>query len=624
MRQPLSIRRGARTVASAIASDASVSFFLGAGVSKAAPSFLPGWPQFREAFLSALISKLATHKLLSRPEAESIYAALSSFTTQQPFSQATEVVLQWIHSHAASAVKNMLQVFAQGNPNLNHGTLAYFAARPNVLVATCNFDTHIEAALRQLRIPHHLYAGHRAIGSLGSFREYVRHLHHPTRTVAPILKIHGCVSTFPTIRATIEQVSRPMRSAAKLALKGLIDRRTLVVAGYRGADTDLVPQILSAARDAEHVYWLALDEDDIIPQVKLMLNATPVVGDLDVFFRHLATMFKSPFRPHQSASLSLEAWADKAVSRTSVGGAALGVMTLAMHVGCFRVVEILAGRVAERLSLQPETVAKALMAMGDTMRRRDPRGALAEFQRAERVARRLRAAKPLLYARTLAYLGGQMLLMGDLDTALRFNTRSIRWAQRDKRRGPRLMALNLDDRAVIFRRRGNVSHAIRLRWKAIRRLEKVGDQINLAMVYNNLGKDYDARDQVQEAAKWWRKSIELKEATGNNPDIARTRFNLGEALRNNGDVQEAVRELVVARDRARITDDKVTEARTIYALAASAYQIRKMHQARRILARARERASKAVDWRSDRSRVDWARRIEQMINGTAPLNDNAS
>jgi len=502
MGQPLSIQRAAATVASVIESGAPVSFFVGAGVSQAAPSSLPVWSQFRDAFLSALISKLATRELLARDEADSVYAALSSFTAQQRFSQATELVLQWIYLHAASAVKNMLQVFAQGAPNLNHGTLAFLAARPNVLVGTWNFDTHIEAALQELRIPHRVYAGHRSIGSLRSFHQYAQHLGRRARTHAPLLKIHGCVSAFRTIQATIEQVSRPMRSAATVALSRLIDHRTLVVAGYRGADTDLVSQILSSARDADHVYWLALHGDDVIPQARLLLNATPVIGNLDVFFRRLATMCKSPFRPNESSSVSLEALSRKAVMNTSLGGAALGMMTFAMHVGCFRVVEILAERVAERLSDQPETVARALMALGDTMRRRDPSSALAEFRRAECVARRLRTEKPLLYARTLAYLAGQVLLSGDLDSALRLNTRSIRWAQRDQRRGGRLLALNLDDRAIIFRRKGKVHHAIRLRREAIRRLKKDGDLINLAMVYNSLGKDYDARDRISEAITW--------------------------------------------------------------------------------------------------------------------------
>jgi tetratricopeptide (TPR) repeat protein len=145
-------------------------------------------------------------------------------------------------------------------------------------------------------------------------------------------------------------------------------------------------------------------------------------------------------------------------------------------------------------------------------------------------------------------------------------------------------------------------------------LKKAGDLINLAMVYNNLGKDYDSLDQFDQAEKWWRLSLNLKEKyTSNSPDTAWTHFNLGELLRHTGRIEESVGHLVSARRRARMLHDRVVEARAIYSLAAIALYNGRKAQAKQLVALAVRKASEAEDWHGDNSRVRWTQKIEKMV-----------
>jgi len=252
------------------------------------------------------------------------------------------------------------------------------------------------------------------------------------------------------------------------------------------------------------------------------------------------------------------------------------------------------------------------MSLGDSKRRNSPSEAFHCFEEAEASAKLVRAGHPLLYGHALKYLANQHCLLGRLDTALALNTRSLRWVRKSGDRTAEGRVL--DDRAIIFRQRGNVRYAISLRQRAACLLEKAGDKISLAMVYNNLGKDYDSQDSFAEAEKWWREGLRLKEReTSDSPDIGRTCFNIGELLRYTGKTREAIPFLTRARARARMHRDRVIETRSLYSLAAVAYSCGKDLQAKRFLSLAETQARSVEDWYGRPGRVEWAQEIYDTI-----------
>jgi len=538
MEHPLTIQAAANSVISAITLGTPLSFFVGAGVSKDAPSFLPDWTEFRNAMLAALTDRLCDAKFISFENGILVKDELLQYGARRGLWLRPEVVLQWIYPYISTTVHNMLRIFSCGHPNRNHWTLALLSASSNTLIATCNFDTHIERAIETIGLPFRRFAGTRQAGECHSFREYLEFAKIRCESPIPVLKIHGCVSAPSTIKATIEQVSRPMSRAGKEALRHLVRKRFLVVAGYSGRDSDILTEIAAAAAESKGILWLARKKSSVIPDVLKIPNVRIVIGDLNPFFITIADLLKFDCHTEAGCPVSVHHHAEDAVRHARVIPAAIAISELAMHIGCHSIVHLLSQKIIES-SRKRRYVALAWMSLGDSKRRSEPKAALQCFEEAEATAQTLRADQPLLYAHSLKYLAAQYYVLGDLDRALAVNTKGLKWVR--KSRNQAAEGRIIDDRALIFRQRGNIDHAIRLRFDSVRLLKKAGDLISLAMVYNNLGKDYDTLDQFVEAERWWRESLRLKEEhTSNSPDIARTCFNIGELLRHTGRIEEAL------------------------------------------------------------------------------------
>jgi len=617
MAQSLTMQAAASIVANAINVGTPLSFFVGAGVSKDDPSFLPDWTEFRNAMLTVLTDRLYATAFLTGDSTTVVKNDLLEYDSRYGSPRGLwlkpEVVLQWIHSYIPTAVHNMLRVFACGHPNRNHLTLALLAARSNILLATCNFDTQIERAIETIGFPFRRFAGSRPAGGCHSFREYMAFTRRTRKSPIAVLKIHGCISAPSTIRATIEQVSRPIRRAEKEALRHLLRNRFLIVAGYSGRDPDIRNEFEAVAAKSKGLLWLARDEGSLTTEVSRIPNTTFGTGDINTFFAALADCLKLEIRVKTGLPISVSAHAETAVRNAPVLPTALALSELAMHIGCRSTVEILAERVITS-SRNRRWIALAWMSLGDSKRRANPRDALHCFEQAEAAARTLRADHPLMYGHSLKYLAAQHYVLGDLDIALALNTKSLTWVRKsgDQATEGRV----LDDRAIIYRQRGNIHYAIRLRMQSVALLEKAGDTISLAMVYNNLGKDYDRLDNFSEAEKWWRKSLVLKEKeTSDSPDIGRTCFNIGELLRHTERREEALPFLTRARARARMHDDRVIEARALYSMAAIAFTRGKVAQAKRLVNLAAAKAGSAEDWHGHPARVKWAQEIQDMVTG---------
>jgi len=599
-------------VSSLIKEQESISFFVGAGISKKLPSYMPDWAEFRNALLLALVNKLHKSNTLNSRESSLLKEELVEFSSHQGLWLKPEVVLQWLSTYISGTIYRMLQVFTLGCSNQNHWTLAHLSTLPNVVIATCNFDMHIENAIRAMGKIYVSYACRKRSGKCLSFREFLTNMRNITNESIPLLKIHGCASSPSSIKATLTNVSKPLSQTEKKTIRSIVRQRFLVVAGYSGRDADILSEIRAEAPRSKGILWLAHKESSSITDVKKIPNVMFSYGDVNAFFADVCEVFgfKCPIK--KGIPISVHEYAKNAAQNARTIPTSLALSELAMHIGCHATVKILSQKVILSSS-DPRDIALSWMSYGDSIRRSEPNKALENFKKAELAAHQIKAVQPILYSHTLKYIAAQYYVLGDLESALVFNSKSKNWARKVRNYG--IEGRILDDRALIFRQRGNVSHAIRLRFQSVKLLIKEGDIISLAMVYNNLGKDYDAIEQFDKAVSWWLKSLKLKEEqTSDSPDIARTCFNIGENLRHIGKIDEAFPYLKRANSRSTIHNDHIIEARSLFSLAAINFSNGELSESKRLLHLAKKKTRSIEDWNAHSFRVHWAKKIEKMIN----------
>ncbi len=607
----------AKIVAASFKQHVPLAFFVGAGVSRAPPSALPVWAEFRDALLTALFARLAQTGCLTPTEKnDSLHDLLTHVERCARFpglELRSEVVLERLSPYLRKTLWAMLQVYAHGTPNLNHHVLAHFANSGHALVATCNFDRLIERASRGKLVS---YASLRRTRHDRSFRDYLSILASPQANHAPLLKIHGCAGSPATIKATLSHVSRPVPRAHRESLNRFIHDRLLVVAGYRGDDSDILPEIEHAAAASRGVLWLTLDPDSVPPGMRRPVTR-PVVGDLNDFFAVLSELLGfGDFANIGGTNVVLADQLEKAATAARPIDICIGLSELATHIGCWSAVELLAGR-AITLTFDPRLRALAWMSLGDAKRRQNPPEASHYFKLAARALRRHASRYPGDYGHCLKYLAAQQNLLGPPAAALKLNSRALTWIRKGGDRAS--FGRALDDRANILRRLKGAFAALRVRHRAIHLLERVGDRLNLAMVYNNLGKDYDALRDLPNAERWWRKALEMKEReSSNGPDLGRGRFNLAELLRQTGRLTESLSLMVGAWHNARTHRDRVIVARSLYGLAALGHDLGKTAQAIRLLAVADSVVHAARDWSAHPERVNWAAGIQTKIRSAVP------
>ncbi len=610
----------AATLVAKAAQGGFASAFVGAGISRAAPSLLPSWAQFRDAVLEAMVSRLVISGLCDAKDAPQVLRDLKQESVAQRAWLKPEVVLQWLHPHVRTTLAHCMSVFADAEPNGNHYTLADLALQHNLRVGTCNFDTTIEQALMARGAGLKAFAGTRSSGACGSFREYLD-LDWGAPHVVPVLKVHGCVSAFSTVQATLEQVSRPKSPSAKGAMSSLFAGRFVLVAGYSGRD-DLFPLIESASQSSRGVLWVNLDKESLNPRVLRHRAIQVLIGDADQLFSSIGQRIGSPrFRkPELVRCLALGESLQDSVKGARPLPTALGLASLAMHLGATRAVDYLCEDILAWPAAKPEHRVQALLARGDTYRRSDPKRSMRSFVDAERAASPIRSKHPLLYARVLAYLADQHFLRGSkraLQQALQLNARSSRWARKGK--GNHLILLNMETRASVLAHLGQVEQARRVRMDCVRRLKQEGDLISLAHAYNNLGNDCQDLGLLREAVAWWRQSLALKEEhTSDYPSIGRTRFNIGNVLRETGEYKAAIRELRRSLQEAQVVHDDVTAVRCRYALAAAAGATGKKRQALQLLQRAEKEVAEMPGGLRDSSKARWAARLAAGVRA-API-----
>ena len=171
----------ARRLAASLA-DGPVAIFAGAGISSIPPTDLPSW----SAFNAALINELYRHATALGDVWTPLVEQLSRTTDAGELP--TEYLSQIISNRIGARYFLVLKSLEGDRPNAVHGWLASLAAARRLpAIVTTNFDTLIERALEQERVPHRIV-------SQPEHFEAIKHRIGADPDNCYVLKIHGSVS----------------------------------------------------------------------------------------------------------------------------------------------------------------------------------------------------------------------------------------------------------------------------------------------------------------------------------------------------------------------------------------------------------------------------------------------
>jgi hypothetical protein len=197
------------------------NLFLGAGISKDPPTNGPIWTQMQAGFLSALFGRMESEN----------WPIIENYPQDREIARELDVRPEtfWrllLESCREEVVWSALQAADLGPPNRNHQNIAALLTAGRCrLAVTTNFDEHIERLLSpSVHVKVITDQSHWALGDVPTY-----------------LKLHGSVSAGTSLSYTLEQYDGLRERHMKLvdALSG----RPLIVAGYSGYDTDVLPAL---------------------------------------------------------------------------------------------------------------------------------------------------------------------------------------------------------------------------------------------------------------------------------------------------------------------------------------------------------------------------------------------
>lgn len=195
-----------------------LAFLVGAGISMGRQSQLPGW----ESLVFALMEGIAGPQ----------WAQDEKYVRDHAGLLLNEVLLQHMKETLGLEDTANALVRALGTEKYSrvHRFLAWAIAQCEAQVLTSNMDKLIEEAARPMprnSLPERLFQ-----------------------------KLHGTISDPTTLRFTVEAICCPLAARVTEQVKPELQKRVLIVAGYRGADEfDILPLIFSDAVP-EALIWL--------------------------------------------------------------------------------------------------------------------------------------------------------------------------------------------------------------------------------------------------------------------------------------------------------------------------------------------------------------------------------
>ncbi|MCU0352831.1 MAG: tetratricopeptide repeat-containing sensor histidine kinase [Cytophagales bacterium] len=150
----------------------------------------------------------------------------------------------------------------------------------------------------------------------------------------------------------------------------------------------------------------------------------------------------------------------------------------------------------------------------------------------------------------------RMLVASDPQRALPYVREALALSQ--KLRDPKAEGGSYANMGIAYDIQSDFTQAMECYFKALRIYEKIGYQVGLAIVYNNLANTYSKRDDLDEALSYYRRSLELKRrfAPADKVGIGHSLNNIATIYDRKKDFDQALRYYLEALEVKRETKDK--------------------------------------------------------------------
>ncbi len=220
--------------------------FVGAGVSAAPPTSLPGWYPLNHRIATALQTRLEA--ALDRPGwLDTVVASVDAERSRGGFPP--EYQAQLLEEACGPRYFQALQALDVDVRNAGHEAVADLAAAGALrAIVTTNFDRLIEHALTARGLPFTVARDEREFAALAA-----------DGAPLPLIKIHGCVTDALSMVDTLKQRKLGRSAQLQRCLDGLVGSRWLFL-GFSGADLEGDPSYLGlvpGAPQSAGATWVA-------------------------------------------------------------------------------------------------------------------------------------------------------------------------------------------------------------------------------------------------------------------------------------------------------------------------------------------------------------------------------
>lgn len=235
-----------------------ITFLVGAGISADRNSKVPTWGSLVEIILTNIAGKdkkieidyvMNNNKLLLN---EVIFKLISDILGIK---------------NTAKLLKSCFDTKCYNNI---HYQLAYLSKNYHTSIITTNFDELIEEASKNI---------------------------HPNIKI-DILKVHGTVGDMENARFTIENLFEEFKEDISNQITSKLNNKTLVVMGYRGADSfDLIPLLNKNKESIQKIYWFTRDKENIETRLSEDFSEDkflPIQGIFDNYLDNICDNLKIP------------------------------------------------------------------------------------------------------------------------------------------------------------------------------------------------------------------------------------------------------------------------------------------------------------------------------------------
>lgn len=241
------------------------NLFLGAGISKKAPSYAPIWRELLNNFIKGLYKKLEPEHWPALANCQDHIDKLTQFNFRpETFWEFCQVYL------SADTIIKFLSVLDIGSPNTNHMLFSYLLFNGYVRnIITTNFDQYIEQCCPGCDvIRSDVQISHLLAGNKSTIR-------------GKVIKIHGCLKEPNSLQFNLKQTANLSPYKQELLHKTLLGS-SLLICGYSGYDDDILPVLRKIIPSMEKVVILSYPGSDKNEPVQKLSNEFKNVSIVEV------------------------------------------------------------------------------------------------------------------------------------------------------------------------------------------------------------------------------------------------------------------------------------------------------------------------------------------------------